>query len=399
MKKIYPPEHFDCSKKFNLKEEFKALTELKIYPSEVNVDYLRNKEYHEVLCKELNITDPMERRRLREISHEKLLTVDGEDERKHDFNDGLRNSVKLKPPIQVNDNASDLSCVKARQMLKSQLTEIYSKHRYHADLYECETEMAKDTTVPPQIATPKDALCGLSIRIYHPFNFTYSLRAECRSIANIHTNLKFSQEILVLTSNTLAELRDCIKCYSDEGVCHEIENPSISHPFESSKKKYPSGFLFIDNVFYNDNRHSKSIDYSEVVRKWGAERDIKMDVGCMASTRIGELSLRFGYPYVYQHQGKCEHIFAFVDGWILNKKDNLNPEKYPICTSIHQPYSKLCSICCVEGAQWICVDSDRMPLNPMLLCELCFKSFNFVDGKKVGSFKAYPFFGQKIYTK
>lgn len=47
----------------------------------------------------------------------------------------------------------------------------------------------------------------------------------------------------------------------------------LSHT-NNFQERYPSGFIFIDNIFYNDLRHKKAIDYSEVIIKWANERDI-----------------------------------------------------------------------------------------------------------------------------
>lgn len=33
----------------------------------------------------------------------------------------------------------------------------------------------------------------------------------------------------------------------------------------------------------------------------------------MENTRVDSLALRFGFPWVYQHQGDCEHLLVFSD--------------------------------------------------------------------------------------
>lgn len=38
----------------------------------------------------------------------------------------------------------------------------------------------------------------------------------------------------------------------------------------------------------------------------------------MEGTRIDSLSVKFGYPWVYQHQGSCEHILVFSDARLIN---------------------------------------------------------------------------------
>lgn len=58
------------------------------------------------------------------------------------------------------------------------------------------------------------------------------------------------QEIVLLSSQTLAELKDAIACVSDVA-----EGDQQTH--------YTSSFIFINDCFYNDCRKDTNIDYSE----------------------------------------------------------------------------------------------------------------------------------------
>lgn len=53
--------------------------------------------------------------------------------------------------------------------------------------------------------------------------------------------------------------------------------------------------------------------------------------------------------------------------------------------------SKLCMVCGVYVVQWITMDHERIPHNPCYFCDDCFKSYNYVDNKKIGKFKAYAY--------
>lgn len=61
---------------------------------------------------------------------------------------------------------------------------------------------------------------------------------------------------------------------------------------------FPSGFLFINNVFYVDTRKG-CIDYSEPIRAWAIKSKLgefpKKD---MCTVTLGELTLKLGYPEV-----------------------------------------------------------------------------------------------------
>lgn len=50
----------------------------------------------------------------------------------------------------------------------------------------------------------------------------------------------------------------------------------------------------------------------------------------MNSTQIIDLNLRLGQPYVYQHQGICEHLLIFTDLRLLNASDEQSINEYPI---------------------------------------------------------------------
>lgn len=65
---------------------------------------------------------------------------------------------------------------------------------------------------------------------------------------------------------------------------------------------------------------------------------------------------------------------------------------YPLLTGIHQPFGRYCDICKKNISDYLCTDSKRLPHDQTYLCEECFDSYNYVDGKKVGDFKAYHYY-------
>lgn len=55
-------------------------------------------------------------------------------------------------------------------------------------------------------------------------------------------------------------------------------------------------------------------DYSAVIREWAQNRGIgHLKTARMEVTRFADLTISLGYPYVYQHQGNCEHLIIFAD--------------------------------------------------------------------------------------
>lgn len=58
----------------------------------------------------------------------------------------------------------------------------------------------------------------------------------------------------------------------------------------------------------------------------------------IAETRVVDLTLRLGQPYLYQHQGVCEHLLIFSDLRLLTPSDEQSVGEYPIRVfdNIHQ---------------------------------------------------------------
>lgn len=67
-----------------------------------------------------------------------------------------------------------------------------------------------------------------------------------------------------------------------------------------SQEIFPSGFLFINNVFYVDTREG-CVDYSEPIREWALKKGLgdfpKKD---MCAVRLEDLVVKLGYPDVSQ---------------------------------------------------------------------------------------------------
>ncbi|EEZ98845.2 snRNA-activating protein complex subunit 3-like Protein [Tribolium castaneum] len=243
---------------------------------------------------------------------------------------------------------------------------------------------------PPDLKPGSDFVA--SILIYRPVEFKF-FHAK-----NASEKLRFSHEIVVLGRNTLTELRDTIMCSSDFGLCKEVENTSADlKPLANARNIYPSGFIFIDNVFYNDFRDPNSIDYSFPIIEWAKEKQIKnLSSENMENVRIESLTPRFGYPYLYMHQGDCEHLFIFADARLLNSSDCLHSQFYPHVLKINRNINRMCFMCSVSFAKWIVVDSDRLPQHKVFMCTDCCNSYNYVNGEKLGSFKLYPYYEKHV---
>ncbi len=119
------------------------------------------------------------------------------------------------------------------------------------------------------------------VRVYRP------IKASTRSLASSMTNamLRYVQEIHLLGSNNLSQLRDLIKCPGDHQVLKDVsdEVPSLKSEETKSKfvnvkqtknetalERYKSAFFFIEDTFYNDTRwpDCKDLRYIVKILKW-----------------------------------------------------------------------------------------------------------------------------------
>lgn len=71
--------------------------------------------------------------------------------------------------------------------------------------------------------------------------------------------------------------------------------------------------------------------------------------------------------------------------------DILTLSAYPKVERIRPACGKNCTMCGILNVHWIITEHDRIPHDISYFCNKCFKSYNYVDGKKVGNFKAYNY--------
>ncbi|XP_039758455.1 uncharacterized protein LOC120632595 isoform X2 [Pararge aegeria] len=242
----------------------------------------------------------------------------------------------------------------------------------------------------PQLEDYKISLTSLEpgrdlvfrVRVYRPFYCSSKDRHNTRHSI-------FSNDIVLLGRQKLSALRDRLVCPNDVGMRVDVSQGPDEQPATSAKDLFPSGFLFINNVFYVDMREGCK-DHSEPIREWARSRQLgafpRRD---MADVRVDQL-------LVYVHQGNCEHLFTFSDVRLLNPTDPLRLSVYPFHTAISQNQTIYCTTCAEFGAKWIVTGCSRVPFDPAFFCETCFKLYLYKDGKKICDFKAYCYRGNEI---
>lgn len=147
-------------------------------------------------------------------------------------------------------------------------------------------------------------------------------------------------------------------------------------------------------------REPNAVDYSEVITEWGRNKAIaNFKVLHMDKVKIKDLTFRIGYPYIYQHRGNCEHVFVFSDVRLVKRSDPRTSHSYPYYQSINRYNIEQCNICHSATAKWMVCECDRLPHDRTFLCQDCFVSYNYLDDKKIGSFKAYPYYDKSSVMK
>jgi len=230
-----------------------------------------------------------------------------------------------------------------------------------------------------KIAMPDSVI---NVRVYFPYSNEQKLP------------LRVSQEFQVLGSQPLSALRDKIHCSSDQiGAYERSSGPVNLQTNLRTKDVYTSSFFFIENTFYNDLRNARH-DCSDIVLQWIA-RSSTMNQNYqkedMSTTKFSDLqNIKMGYPYLYLHQGNCEHLVTFSDISLLGQKDCTNPEQYPLIVGTQRTKRARCRACITGSALWIVRGSQLTPEDPCFLCDTCYRALHYdEDGNKLIDFKAY----------
>ncbi|XP_052748023.1 uncharacterized protein LOC113510856 [Galleria mellonella] len=301
--------------------------------------------------------------------------------------------IKARKNEPSNEDEPNL-CVlkKQKRRLDSDFKYLYlKKMKYRGikmmPLMQEDDEMNMTVTLGEPLQPGKDLL--YRIRIYRPFAFSPKEKMCGRR------QLLLSCDVVLLGRQKLAALRDRMVCPNDIDMRVDVSERPDNLPPSSAKELFPSGFLFINNVFYVDTREGCR-DISLPVRQWASRRGIGLFPRRDLNVRLDELPIRLGHPEVYVHQGNCEHLFTFSEIRLLNASDPLKLSQYPCHTEISQNQTVYCTTCAEFGAKWVVVGCDRVPFDPAFFCDKCFKMYLYKDGKKIGQFKAYSYKGNEL---
>ncbi|KAM9363715.1 snRNA-activating protein complex subunit 3 [Symphorus nematophorus] len=221
----------------------------------------------------------------------------------------------------------------------------------------------------------------LTINVYYP------------AVIERFTYVRPHMTLLMTGSHSLAELRDAICCVSDLQVCGEFSNTPDMVPDFISKDHYKSAFFFFEGVFYNDMRFPECQDISMTIIEWAKTRNFPTySQAKMEDTRFADLTVKVGFPYLYCHQGDCEHLVIITDIRLAHENDCLDKKLYPLLTHKHRVATQKCAVCHVFIGRWFTTNDQFAPSDPCLFCDKCFRMLHYdAQGNKLGDFLAYPY--------
>jgi hypothetical protein len=226
-----------------------------------------------------------------------------------------------------------------------------------------------------------------------------------------------TQQIAILGSCSLYELRDKIYCVLDE--IHSINQQK--------------SFFFIENTFYNDTRFDSSSTLSskilenkirklnianftndgikcggkKEVSKFNYNRDLYSDKFnksqhiyeelSMGDRRLLNIHFRIGYPYLYRHMDYCDHIIMLVDVRVADTYDRSIKEQRSLVTYQKKIKRRICEACAFYYAKFLSINDkiggESQP-KVLFFCENCIKKLHEKEAKEgtIYSVKLIPYY-------
>ncbi|XP_060836890.1 snRNA-activating protein complex subunit 3 isoform X1 [Rhopalosiphum padi] len=234
--------------------------------------------------------------------------------------------------------------------------------------------------------TPGQTLL-ITISIYYPFHWTRNQIPDEAVFPRCKKTLQFYD------AQTLQDLKQGFKCENEETEISGDISKTPHKPLEyivNSDLKH--GLFYINNNLYVDTLPDKSTKiYAETMKKWACDNGKPIENILSLDTQLLDLEICIGQPYVYQHLGRCEHLFIFNEISIAKSNDCLGQTNYPRVISVAKEKLKNCIFCSKNVASVVMLnDDERTPVSVNHMCEPCFKSYNYDHlDDKVSNFKAY----------
>ncbi|CAG8781793.1 17967_t:CDS:2, partial [Cetraspora pellucida] len=201
---------------------------------------------------------------------------------------------------------------------------------------------------------------------------------------NQSKNSTRTQEFLVLGSQPLTALRDAFYCLRDFYKLEPWEQPKPTTILNETNQKMSPSYFFIENVFYNDFRDPRAVDYSRNIIEWVKEKDRYRQPGLglyrskiMEDVMFNELSIKLNQPYLFVHQGNCQHAVVFRDLRLKQAYDDPDPAAYPKAIFRGKIGRHKCRMCMQRPAILVTVNDFLSGESPAYFCDPCYYQFHY----------------------
>ncbi|XP_050434927.1 snRNA-activating protein complex subunit 3-like [Adelges cooleyi] len=227
----------------------------------------------------------------------------------------------------------------------------------------------------------------ITISVYHPFHWVSDQDPDEAVIPHCNDSIQFHE------TQTLRDIKQAIKCGNEDSEISGDISECPHKPFEYIKSSdLKHGLFYINNTLYVDSVHPDiTLAHANTIKKWAEENGKPIEDVKTIETQLLDLEVCIGQPYIYQHLGRCEHLFIFNDISFAQTNDCLGQNNYPRIVSTAKDRLKNCIFCnkCMSSIVMISED-NRTPVTVNHMCEPCFISYNYNSiGEKVADFKAY----------
>ena len=272
--------------------------------------------------------------------------------------------LNLEPIINKEDDDRNLR--DGAQLLVSaaeQLELVEQPQKHHRKMVQLSRWMLQDFTTGSLNQTSQlkldtgrlDVL--VTVRVYKPFRWS-----QCGA-ARGNGSPVVAQEIVMHGSQLLCQLWDVITCQNDNVFTGDVTALTQSQ-MVLIKSITKSAMFFIDETFYSDERDVTSLkNYGAGIAQWLRQQGIdtsRMQHQRMENIRMDQLSIRYGYPYVFRHLDDCEHLVVFTDARFMASNDPQNVTDYPLI-QMTPPEIIYCDACKAYPSHWIVDDPEFYP--------------------------------------
>ncbi|KAL7749955.1 hypothetical protein RI367_004831 [Sorochytrium milnesiophthora] len=235
-------------------------------------------------------------------------------------------------------------------------------------------------------------LGGQAQRLETPrrYDINFPTRTETRG-----NPLRRLQQLEVLSDNTLENLRDAIQCIADFSSPKERSVVVNGQPLNQVGGPRRSNSMFvIEGRPYIDRRAEGTaafVDYSQNCMLLSAEQE----AGDMSQTRFSSLQLRLHVPYVFVHQGSCEHLLLFDEIRLLDDDAQTKGVSFPYTIfrlRVRRPQCAMCTSRPISVATHNDLYSGETVCG---WCDSCFHKFHYAEAdaqqQLYGGFEAIPY--------